>query len=252
MRVFLLLSLFWIPVALAHGQMIKKGQLLDLSDSSAIAFAHIRNLSTDLGTTSSFQGKFQMIASAGDSLWISMVGYRSIGLIVTPDFLDRPFWRIYVERDTVMLDEVVIHELPSEESFRQQVLEYQSVDTSFQLFGIPSAGPTENKLLNEKVIKSPLFALAHPVSFLYYNTSKKEKEKRKMHKIRKNADNTRLIEQKFNRDFVAELTKLEGDKLTYFIAYCNFSEEFILKNTKFRIAEVIQEKLVAFENEYQG
>ena len=39
----------------------------------------------------------------------------------------------------------------------------------------------------------------------------------------------RVIESKFNRELVAEVTHLEDEDLTEFIALCNFSEDYLFE-----------------------
>ena len=55
---------------------------------------------------------------------------------------------------------------------------------------------------------------------------------------------------KFTRDWVSEMTRLEGDKLTSFIAYCNFSEKYLVETPEYVIHEDMMALLPKFLEEY--
>ncbi len=234
------------------GQSLKNGKLVDAEDDAPIPQAHIRNLSTSLGTVSNFSGEFQMKMDLGDTLLVSCVGYQSIGFIVAEEWQESDNILIEMIRDTILLEELTITRLPNETIFKQRILEYQPNDTSLEIVGLqkPARGP--NPLLRDDHVKSLGFAVNHPISFIYHNFSKKAKEKRKMHEIDGNRFRNHEIQQKFNRQYVGELTGLKGDTLTNFILYCDFDKEWLFKTDQYMIAETIMIKLLEFKKDVKG
>ncbi|MEZ5072007.1 MAG: hypothetical protein R2751_13875 [Bacteroidales bacterium] len=59
----------------------------------------------------------------------------------------------------------------------------------------------------------------------------------------------RVIESKFNRTLVGDITKLEGEELTDFIAQCNFSEDFLYETDLVTILEAVNRNMAAYQAE---
>ena len=72
-----------------------------------------------------------------------------------------------------------------------------------------------------------------------------------MQQIRKAAFTTTQAELKFSREWVSESTRLEGDKLTSFIAHCNFSPAYIAQTPLYMIHERMMELLPEFLKSYE-
>ena len=66
-------------------------------------------------------------------------------------------------------------------------------------------------------------------------------------KIRNLKMRERIIHEKFNRELVADLTQLEGDSLSTFIAYCNFSEDYLYESDLYTIVESLTDKFDAYQ-----
>jgi hypothetical protein len=57
----------------------------------------------------------------------------------------------------------------------------------------------------------------------------------------------RVIQAKFNRALVADLTHLDGEELTAFIAYCNFSEDYLYETDLYTIMEDLYAKFDGYK-----
>jgi hypothetical protein len=66
--------------------------------------------------------------------------------------------------------------------------------------------------------------------------------------IAKQKEMERIIHAKFNRVLVGDLTQLDGDELTRFIAFCNFSDDYLYETDLFTITEDLYAKLQDFQN----
>ena len=112
-------------------------------------------------------------------------------------------------------------------------------DTAFHIFGIPKV-EVQPKSENAQI------GIPGPVSLLYNKFSKREKEKRKMQKIQRRRHITTKAYLKFTREWVGENTGLEGDTLTDFIAFCDFSVDYLAGATEFDIQQRMMELLPEF------
>lgn len=248
----LFIILVFLSAPLINAQDLVKGQLLDSASSEPVPFAHVSNYSSELRTITNVNGFFQIPANVGDTLVFSIVGYQTLGWQVTEAWFSGEKI-IKLPQDTVFLDDVIVYELPPEAIFKQRILDYQPRDSSFWYHGMPL--PSEKKLdpmLLEKNINNPLFAVFQPTEFLYYKFSKREKERRKYHKIVQRASSEQLAYAKFSRDWVREVTQLQGDELTDFIQYCDYSLKYLEKTPQYIILEDLLARLESFKKEREG
>jgi hypothetical protein len=74
-----------------------------------------------------------------------------------------------------------------------------------------------------------------------------DREKAFKEKMERQKRRERVIHAKFNRELVADITHLEGDELTEFIAMCNFSEEYLYETDLYTIMEDLYNKLDAYQ-----
>ncbi len=58
----------------------------------------------------------------------------------------------------------------------------------------------------------------------------------------------RVINAKFNRVLVGDITHLDGDELSKFIALCNFSEDYLYETDFYTIMEDLHTKLTDYQN----
>ncbi|GAB4244373.1 MAG: hypothetical protein Tsb0034_22560 [Ekhidna sp.] len=210
------------------------GVVLDSVSCEEMIGAHIRNINAGLLTSSDPYGKFKIPAMAGDSIVVSSVGHKTLVWVTKEAWMNQEEVKFHLPVNTIYLDEVVVGEFPEYIRFKDQIVNMQVVDSSFEVYGVP------------KVVVAPPgqgsgLAISGPISALHNAFSKKEKEKRKLNKILSQKNQVEKAGLKFTREWVASSTKLEGDMLTSFIDYCNFSVDY-LANTPLYI---IHEKMMA-------
>lgn len=227
------------------------GTLRDSTNNEPIPHAHVANISQNKGTSTTLNGNFRLPAQVGDTLVFSAVGFQSLGWIVKASwFSQSPVLKL--PQDTVLLNEVIVGELPSEEVFKQRILNFEPEDTAFWYHGMDEPKPHNNSPLTEQQINNPLFAAFHPTDFLYLKFSKQEKEKRKIHKIKLTDSKRSRVYAKFTRDWVEGVTGLSGDTLTSFIAYCDYSLDYLDKTPLYMIQENMLAKLERFKKSLKG
>lgn len=68
---------------------IFKGKVVNAEKLEGLYNAHIINTTKNIGTVSFFDGTFEIYASDGDSLKISLIGYKNRHMLVTQEHSDR-------------------------------------------------------------------------------------------------------------------------------------------------------------------
>ncbi len=228
------------------------GELLDSTTNVPLQFAHVQNITAQKGSYTDVKGLFKIPAEIGDTIIFSIVGYEQLGWAVKEQWLDQSTVTFRLEKDTILLDEVHISSLPSEEEFKQQMINLQPEDSSFWYHGMGRPKPYDNAPLTEKQVNNPLFAITQPADFLYEKFSKQAKEKRKYRQITQRESITRRVNYKFTRDFVQNVTGLEGDELTDFIYFCDYSLDYLDRTPLYLIREDLLAKLDKFQKQRPG
>jgi hypothetical protein len=228
------------------GQEQKTCRVIHSESGEGIRGVHIQNLSKKVYTVSNESGNFILPIEDGDSLWFSSISYKSRGYIIQEEWAEQNTLLFELEEDTVLLNEITIHALPSERMFKQQIMDYQPLDTMLTIFGLPEDITLGYEGMPNEYM-TPSVAGRTPFGMLYSRFSKAEKEKRKMGEILQNESIRITMQKKYNREIVTQLTGLQGDQLTNFMDYCDFSDEFLIEKSAFQIAEMIVQKYQDFK-----
>ena len=206
----------------------------------------IRNTTARSITSTNQEGAFKIPAIVGDSLAISFIGFRTIRVEVDEGWMEEETRVFQLTAMTTFLDEVTVTKFPEYSQFKDQILSTTPNDTSFQVFGISKVVITKEDRLNAS-LKS-----RGPISLMHNAFSKRAKEQKKMRKLIQTQQVSDNARSNFSRDWVAELTQLTGDKLTSFIAFCNFTETYLATTPSYIIHEDMMAMLPKFLDEYQG
>ncbi|MFK7954103.1 MAG: hypothetical protein AB8B73_14740 [Ekhidna sp.] len=250
MKILFIISCLICSLGVFGQRSYLNGVVRDSLSKDDMVGVHIRNIDAGSVTSSNAYGKFKIPIQTGDTLILSSVGHQTLAWIVLEEWLRSEEREFLLPVNTIYLDEVVIGELPKYDRFKEMIMEAQPVDTSLQIFGVKPVVITGDKRLEEANIKNPLYALTSPIDFVYQNLSKREKEKRHHYRLVKSQYKRERVNIKFNREWVAEMTQLEGDKLTSFIAYCNFQAEYLAKTPLYMINERMTELMPEFLKTY--
>ena len=163
-----------------------KGSVISADSLSPIPDAHILSELSYYGTTSDIYGKFSMLIRDIDSLKISSVGFVTRYINIKHDSIDANNFKILMQRDTVMLQDVEVF----------PYLNYQTVKEMFSEMPIEKPmiikGINDNieDFLYQKPKKIPDDkGILSPVQTLYNRFNKKERLKRKLERNRKKYSN---------------------------------------------------------------
>ena len=223
------------------------GILLAENDSTSISSAHIINLSNEALAITDSKGAFSIKVEIGDTLLCSNVNYEQKVIKV----INNESLRIFLKPKEIQLDEVVVTNMPStSEAFKKQIIAMDIQNTDgMQIDGllpVKPKGPIP-KNYDPAYTNSVGYAINKPISFIVKKLSKSHKEKLKYYQLKANYGQTIAFDKKFNRELVAKLTNLNGDRLTAFIEYLDIDEAFVMRSSDYEIAVHIQKSFSQFE-----
>jgi hypothetical protein len=222
------------------------GKIVDDSIGYALPFVHLWNESTRLGGFSNDSGEFSMKVRGQDTVVFSAIGYFSDVFVVPGSSLNQNVV-VRLKPKIYEIGEVIVRRFRSYESFKYQFihLDLPETKTAFLREHIKvSSTAAAVEADRERAIKEKLdgFGYTTPLSG-GINPEKARKEK-----ISKLKKREQIINEKYNRVLVGDLTQLDGDELSDFMAYCNFSKDYLFETDLYTIIEALHVKFDAYQN----
>jgi hypothetical protein len=249
-KLFLVFCLFLISKVLLSQDdtFVLNGRIYDNTNFQAVPYIKITNASKKTSSYTNVNGIYQIICGQNDSLIFSGTGYKKVIIQVNDSvkYESRNFL-ILMEPEIYELNEVAIFDLGTYSDFKRKLLAIEPKKEMVIDLGLPSVKPGPPDLVNDNIVRSLGFALASPISFLYYNLNEKEKSKRKIYKLIAEAPITYEIEKKFNREKVGLWTGLTDIELNEFIVFCNFDRTYLLNAKEYDIILLTKKKLEEFK-----
>lgn len=238
------LLLFYIPVSgqdTVKEHRVLSGKAYDKHNQRNIPYAHIINRSTISGTISDSAGVFRIHAEPGDTLFVSAMGYQ-FDIVTIDSVKNDTSFKVFLVPRAYMLPEVVIYELDTYEKFQKRFATVQVEDDRYHVPGLPHLKPGGVPLLRDtNYIRSPIFALNSPVSFLYYNLSRKERNKRKYYQILQKDQKAQQARQRYTDDLLIEITGINEEEIDEFLRFCDFDPQYIIKISDYELYGVIKQ-----------
>ena len=217
------------------------GKIINDSLEYGLPSVHIWNESTRRGTISDDTGAFSIGVRNQDTIVFSAIGYYSDVMVVSPSLAKTEVVRL--KPRTYEIDELVVRRFSSYESFLYQVVHTDLPDAKttemrehIQATSTVAALEADRERAIEDKVETGRFGYITPLG-KGINQAKAFKEKMDAQKERE-----RVIHAKFNRELVGDITHLEGDELTEFIALCDFSEDYLYETDLYTIIEDLYAK----------
>jgi hypothetical protein len=210
------------------------GNIIDDSLEYALPSVHIWNESTRSGSISDDSGSFSIWVRNQDTIVLSAIGYYSIVMVVSPSLTKTEVLRLKPKKYEI--DEVVIRRFSSYESFIYQVVHLELPDSkTAEMREYIQATSTTAALEadRERAIKDKVERFGY-ITPLGKGIDRAKVFKEEMLRQKKREQ---IISAKFNRELVGDITHLDGDELTEFIAMCDFSEDYLYETDLYTIIE---------------
>jgi len=154
-----------------------QGKILTSDSLLPIENAHIISKFNQWGTISDEKGEFAMLVDKNDSLLITSIGFGSVILFLNDSIqASRPPYQIYMAKDTIMMNEFIVHAFWDYTTFKQMIINMKPIDFDFSRLDFE-----ENLML----ALPPGQVGISPVQAIYNRFNKDERLKRQLLKNRK-------------------------------------------------------------------
>jgi hypothetical protein len=234
---FLIVSTSAISQVLAPGQKVS-GTIINDNTKFPLTNVNIININKVKGTTTNDKGYFEIEVSISDTLHISTLGFQSLKIKVTNDWLKTKSTTIQLTEKAFALDEIIIRPynltgylevdsklIPIKENYRYSISGltqgYEAGEYSPNAFG--------------KVMGS----IFNPADMLYNFFGKRPKELKRLKEIKKDDTVRNLLESKFDRETISVLLGVDKKEIAEILERCNYSESFVKTANDLQILDAI-------------
>src|SRR6056297_2059871 len=215
------------------------GYISDKEKTKPVQYAHIINKNSYYTTISDTSGNFKIHYTRGDTLIISCIGYKK------KEYIPEKYQKVVIDNLTL--------EPTSYQIARVKVRPWGDYrDVKYDFMNLSLNDPKENlhplvwnnlSLFPNRINKSKKpEPVGGPISLIYSLVNKEERAKRKVRELKEMETKMRKIRSKYNKKIVGEIVGLKGKELDKFFKFCNFTDNYLLKNKKIDILHQVKEK----------
>lgn len=218
-----------------------KGKIVQAGTISPLENVNIVNLNKVIGTATNENGEFEIRVSVNDTLHLSYLGFKSIKVRVTNDWVNfGTSATIEMTELALALEEVVvsqmkltgyleldIQQVPIQQNFRYSI---SGLNTGY-----------ESQPRSAGAITRVLGAIFNPADFLYKMFGKKPNEMHKLRKMKQDDEIRNILSSRFDREMLTTLLQVDRVDLDLLITECNYSKDFIRTANDLQILDALSE-----------
>ncbi|KIO51440.1 carboxypeptidase-like regulatory domain-containing protein [Flavobacterium hibernum] len=214
------------------------GYVINDNTKQPLANVNIINTNKVRGAKSDAKGYFEIDVQANDTIHFSILGFQSLRIRVTNDWMKNKVTRIQLTEKAIALEEVIIAPfnltgylevdsklIPTKENYRYSISGltqgYEAGEYSPNAFG--------------KVLGS----IFNPADVLYGFFGKNGRELKKLKEMRKDDTVRNLLESKYDRETISVLLGISKDEIPDILQRCNYSDSFIQTANDLQIMDAI-------------
>lgn len=240
MKKFLLFFVFILVTITTFAQedVIVKGVVMNDANDALLENVNIVNLNQVIGTTTNEEGEFAIRARVNDTLYFSYLGFKSLRVRVTGDWMKFGDIKVKMTELGIALEEVVVRPV--------QLTGYVEIDAKlipvydnyrYRIAGLNSGyeGGTNQPGSVSKVLSS----IFNPADFLYNVFGKQPKQMRKLKQMKEDDEIRNLLQSKFDRETLMAVLQLERVDIDEILNKCSYSKDFILSANDLQILDAI-------------
>ena len=242
---YLLLSLLFLSSFSAQAQDNSIAQKVTgtiINDNTLLPIANVNviNVNKVKGVVTDSKGFFELEVSVSDTLHISLLGYQSLRVRVTNDWLKNGIAKLQLTEKAIALEEVIVK--------KYDLTGYLEIDSKlipdkdnyrYSISGLPQGYETGST--SSAAFTRVLGSIFNPADMLYNFFGNKSNELKKLKKMKKDDTVRHLLESKFDRETLGVLLGVDKKEIAEILTRCSYSEEFIKTANDLQIMDAISE-----------
>ena len=242
MKHLLLLATFlcFTSLCISQNDTTVKGIVMSTSTNAPLESVNIVNLNQVIGTSTDNEGAFEIKAQVNDTLHLSYLGYKSIKVRVTNDWIKFGATKIEMTEVALALEEVVVNQLKLTGYLKVDINQVPiKTNYRYSISGLSTTGYEAGN--NTGAVNKVLGAIFNPADFLYSMFGKKPNELRKLKKMKQDDEIRNILANRFDREMLTALLQIDRLDLDEIVSQCNYSKDFIKTANDLQILDAISE-----------
>ena len=243
MKQLFTLFLFSLLVTASYAQEVVSigGTVENASDDSVLENVNIVNLNQVWGATTDKKGAFEIRAVVNDTLFFSYLGFKSIRVRVTNDWLSYGTVKIKMTEIGIALEEVLVKPITLTGYIEVDARTIPIYDNyRYRIEGIGGSG-YEGGDKQPSALNKVLSSVFNPADFLYNVFGKRPRQMKKLRKMKENDAIRNLLASKFDRETLMAVLQLERLYIDEILNNCTYSSDFITAASDLQILDAISE-----------
>ncbi|CAI8387251.1 MAG TPA: hypothetical protein DCL52_05420 [Flavobacteriaceae bacterium] len=243
MKQLFTLFLFSVLVTASYAQEVVsiRGTVENASDDSILENVNIVNLNQVWGATTDKKGAFEIRAVVNDTLFFSYLGFKSIRVRVTNDWLSYGIVKIKMTEIGIALEEVIVKPVTLTGYIEVDARTIPIYDNyRYRIEGIGGSG-YEGGDKQPSALNKVLSSVFNPADFLYNVFGKRPRQMKKLRKMKENDAIRNLLASKFDRETLMAVLQLERLDIDEILNNCTYSSDFITAASDLQILDAISE-----------
>lgn len=180
----LVITLFFVSaIGLAQETDRVFGVIINSSDDTPLESVNIVNLNQVKGTTTNDKGEFSIAAEVNDTLHLSYLGFKSIKVRVTNDWLKFGSAEIELTELALALEEVVVNQLRLTGYLEVDIRQVPIINDNYRysISGLEGSGYEASK---KSGLTNVIGSIFNPADFLHRMFGKNPNEMKKLKKMK--------------------------------------------------------------------
>lgn len=206
------------------------GRTLSADRVNIVQLASILNKSQQKKAISNRQGYFKLPATATDTIIITAIGYDSVtftaGELITAEGNDTVV--VLLKPKNFLLKEAkIVSSNPRRDSLARAAAEFLKTD------------PLMNNY--DRILNRPKGGLMNPLTAMYQEFSKEGRDAARFEDFLYYMEKQKLVDRRFNREFVKKATGLPEIQLDEFMVFCKPDKDFVISASEYDLIAKVQQ-----------
>ena len=216
------------------------GVIINSSDDTPLESVNIVNLNQVKGTTTNNKGEFSIAAEVNDTLHLSYLGFKSIKVRVTNDWLKFGSTEIELTELALALEEVVVNQLRLTGYLEVDIRQVPIINDNYRysISGLEGSGYEASK---KSGLTNVIGSIFNPADFLHRMFGKNPNEMKKLKKMKEDDEIRNLLASRFDREMLMVLLQVDRIDLDEIVSQCDYSKGFIQTANDLQILDAISE-----------
>lgn len=234
---FLILSLTTFSQVIEPSQTVT-GTIINDNTKFPLPNVNIININKVRGTSTDGKGNFELAVSINDTLHITLIGFQSLRIRVTNDWVKNKTTKIQLTEKAYALEEVIVG--------RYNLTGYIEVDAKLipikENYRYSISGLTEGYETGQyspNAFGKVMGSIFNPADALYNFFGKKPTELKRLKEMKKDDTVRNLLETKYDRETIAVLLGIDKKEIAEILERCNYSESFVRTANDLQILDAI-------------